>query len=469
MGSIGFIRDPVYNYIEYDKSLEKPVMDTAPMQRLRLLHQLQLSYLVYPGAEHSRFQHSIGVMHLAGLFAKSLLQGISKESIIEGYRAEELIKATRIAGLLHDIGHGPFSHAFEEAIYWTYEHSLNIKNHEEAGYNIIKNTEIKDILEENGLLDIVLQLLSNKQPEEPILKLLRKTVKEWIYPADILDFLIRDSYYTGTREYGLIDYYRLIRLSHASPFEPGNIVLELRARGALASYLRSRIAMFENVYFHPVTLVFNKAAIELLRITDDISGGIYREAINSLGKGDPTKYLSLNDYEALRLASNYRDKDKRISRLYSSIVNRKPLWKLLYEEKYVLSPINLRGPVSILFKRRTAIEFRDRIEKAVREEIIDKGLKYKEMEDFWVAINTLRPVPPLPVGKITFIDISNNITKSIDIPHLLDEDGILFKLLIRVYGPADLKKSPDRFKYVEAVRDAVKKELEPSALGEITM
>ncbi len=469
MGSIGFIRDPIYNYIEYDKAIEKPIIDSAPMQRLRHLHQLQLSFLVYPGAEHSRFQHSIGVMHLAGLFGKSLLQGISEKSVIEGYRAEDLIRATRIAGLLHDIGHGPFSHAFEEAIYWHYEDTLSIRNHEEAGYHIIRSTEISETLEKNGLLDIVLQLLSNKQPEEPILKLLRKTVKEWIYPADILDFLIRDSYYTGTREYGLIDYYRLIRLSHASPQEPGNIVLELRARGALASYLRSRIAMFENVYFHPVTLVFNKAAIELLKITDEVSGGIYREAISSLGKGSPEKYLELNDYEALKLASKYRDEDKRLEKLYTSILYRKPLWKLLYEEKYVLSPINLRGPASILFKKNTAIDFKNRIEKAIREEIIDKGLKYDDIKDFWVAINTLRPVPPLPVGRITFIDISNNIMKTCDIPRLLDEDGILFKLLIRIYGPADLKKSPDRQKYVEAVQEAVKKELEPSGLGEITM
>jgi len=115
--SWSFIRDPIYNYIDYNKEVEKKVIDSRAVQRLRWLRQLQLAHLVYPGADHSRFQHSLGVMHLSGLFSSHLASELKRYGLLNDYSVDYLVEIARLSGLLHDVGHGPFSHAFEEAIY----------------------------------------------------------------------------------------------------------------------------------------------------------------------------------------------------------------------------------------------------------------------------------------------------------------------------------------------------------------
>mgnify|MGYP000197387333 CR=1 FL=1 len=445
------IRDPVYNYIDYNKVVEKPVIDSAAVQRLRWLRQLQLANMVYPGADHSRFQHSIGVMHLAGLFAQTLVREYFNINGNPGYSFDDLVEIARIAGLLHDVGHGPFSHAFEEAIYW--QKKLPIEDHEEAGYYLVKYSEVADILEKHGILDPVLQILSNKKPNEESITLIRKTVKEWIYPADVMDFLMRDSYYTGTREYGVVDYERLIKLSHVDPGDPSSICLEEKALGALSGYLRSRIAMFENVYIHPVSAIFSYTAVLMLQLDDELTN-YYSEAIEALSQGDPSKYLRLTDYSALEHALQVAREtgNDRLRMLAESIYGRRLLWKLLYELKTTIEPRQLTSlATSILLKKSRDLV--NEIESSLKDRLEDTILsEYKE--EFWVSINTLKPTPPVPTGIIQLCSMQEGrvaSSSSLTIADFLEREGIKLKLIVRIYAPREIIGDQEKYRVAEKV------------------
>ncbi len=135
----GEITDPIHKYIRIT-DLEKKLIDTEVFQRLRKIRQLAGAHLVYPSAQHTRFEHSLGAMHLAGLAAETLLD--------KGYITyKEDVESLRIAALLHDIGHGPFSHLFEEVLR---ENESNKLTHEIIGKKIIKESIIIDILGKYG-------------------------------------------------------------------------------------------------------------------------------------------------------------------------------------------------------------------------------------------------------------------------------------------------------------------------------
>lgn len=445
--SWSIIRDPIYNYIDYNKTIEKPIIDSKPVQRMRWLRQLQLANMVYPGADHSRFQHSIGVMHLSGLFAERLVIELESLSGLGDYSRDQLIEIARLSGLLHDIGHGPFSHAFEDAIYWSMD--LPIKDHEEAAHYLIKYSNVADVLEKYGLLEPVLTILSNVKPSDPQLALIRNTVKEWIYPADVMDFLLRDSYYTGTREYGIVDYERLIKLSHVNPEDNTSLSLEEKAIGALMNYLRNRIAMFENVYIHPVSAVYTHTVVLIMKRVEEYTQK-YSSAIKSLYKGDADPYLELTDYSAIHdgLILARENNDQWLYSLVDSILSRKPLWKLLHEEKITIASRELAGLTgALLFK--WSMSLRDSIEKDLKERVEDTVLS-SYRDDFWISLSTLKPTPPVPSG---FIQLCKSVNGSIrntlklTIPELLEKEGIMLKIMIRIYVPREIAKDMNK-KYI---------------------
>ena len=134
---IGEITDPIHKNIKFTL-VEKEIIDTFVFQRLRRIRQLAGAHLVYPGALHSRFEHSLGSMFLAGLAGQTLF---SKDYFTD----QDYIQKLRIAALLHDIGHGPYSHLFEEIL------KTNDKfSHESLGHNIITKTIVSDIITKNG-------------------------------------------------------------------------------------------------------------------------------------------------------------------------------------------------------------------------------------------------------------------------------------------------------------------------------
>jgi HD superfamily phosphohydrolase len=334
---LGMIKDPLYTYIIFNKRTERPIIDSPFFQRLRYLHQLQVAHLVYPGATHSRFQHSLGAMHLAGLFSEFILLS-NKEGTQNTQEIYELVQIARIAGLLHDIGHGPYSHAFDEGVSMPNKElkAKGINNHEVVGRCLIEHSEIGEHLENLGYLDKVLQLLSDDSKSiPPELRPLRLTVKEWVYPVDIIDFLMRDSYYCGVQEYGHVDYMRLLRSTGICNIE--HLCIMKKALSSLKAFLISRFSMFENVYYHKTTRLLDWIIRESLRHASEELG--LPDILLAMMDGDFERWLALTEQsvlsEILRASavSNVSPDIKKAGKYARMFRERRIPWKLVAEKE----------------------------------------------------------------------------------------------------------------------------------------
>lgn len=217
-----FIRDSLHGNLKVDE-FEVRLIDTPQIQRLRRIKQLGFTYLVYPGANHTRFEHSIGTMHIASKLANHLGLDEYEKSMV------------RIGAVLHDAGHGPFSHVSEKVI---------PNSHEEQTIQLIKESELGDILQESFDLKEIIDIISGKSSLGQIVS--------GELDVDRMDYLLRDSYYTGVA-YGVIDVERLIY----------NMVLDehlmLKRKGVQAaeSMLLARYFMYPSVYQHHTTRIIN--------------------------------------------------------------------------------------------------------------------------------------------------------------------------------------------------------------------
>lgn len=230
MKYVGEITDPVHKYIRLTE-LEREIIDTSVFQRLRRIKQLAGAHLVYPSAQHSRFEHSLGAMYVAGLAGEHLHS-------LNAITDHECVQKLRVASLLHDIGHGPFSHLFEEVI-----KRKNKKNHELIGKEIIRKTVINDILNKHGYSSKQIGELSSGQSSSKFLN----EIMAGSLSADLMDYLPRDSLFTGT-EYGRIDYNRIINSFEI--IDGSSLGLHRSALYSFESMLISRYEMFKAVYFH---------------------------------------------------------------------------------------------------------------------------------------------------------------------------------------------------------------------------
>jgi len=291
---VGEITDPIHRYIRFTK-LEREIIDTPVFQRLRKIRQLAGAHLVYPSAQHTRFEHSLGTMHLAGLAGQTLLD--------KGYiEKKDQLEGLRLAALLHDIGHGPFSHLFEEVLIGR---GMSTSSHENMGKKIIRETIIKDKLEKYGYNSDSICNLSFG--ESPII--FYNEIIAGGLSSDIMDYLPRDSFFTGV-EYGKIDYYRLI--SSFEVLSNGHLGINKSAINSLESMLISRFQMFKAVYFHKTVRSAEVMLLHSLLLADrqlNFSGLSVDEYIEYTDDKTIDIILSLkNNDRAVKLAKDYKNR-----------------------------------------------------------------------------------------------------------------------------------------------------------------
>ncbi|MDN5309348.1 MAG: uncharacterized protein PWP14_742 [Methanolobus sp.] len=261
------IRDPIHGYIELD-ALTLALIDSSPMQRLRRISQLGLSNLVYPGANHTRFEHSLGVMHLAGMLTTRI-------DTVSGDEKEEL----RVAALLHDLGHGPFSHVTEGLVkHYTRQGHEDIRE-------ILRKGELAEILADHGINPARIE--KHIKGETDFGKILNSEID-----VDKMDYLVRDSHYTGVA-FGLVDHARLI---NEMQFYENKLVVATGGVKAAESLLVSRFLMHPSVYYHHVSRI---AETMFVRAVEDL---IQQDAL------DPFELRMMDDsniFEKIRNSGGY--------------------------------------------------------------------------------------------------------------------------------------------------------------------
>jgi len=299
MKFVGEIADPIHKYIRFTE-LEKKIIDSKVFQRLRRIKQLAGAHLVYPAAQHSRFEHSLGTMHLAGLAGEHLF------SI--GVLDKESIQQLRVAALLHDIGHGPFSHLFEEALKVT-----SNKNHESIGAEIICKTELSDILSSFGYSPSVISEISIGNSKVKF----KNEIISGSLSSDLMDYLPRDGFFTGV-EYGKVDYNRIINSFRVTNND--SLALDISSFYSFESMIISRYEMFRAVYFHKTV---RSAEVMLLH------SFLLSSEILNLSKISLTDYLKLTDDSILWKISSSPN-NEMAKEMISKYLERK-LLKCVYE------------------------------------------------------------------------------------------------------------------------------------------
>ena len=305
------IRDPVHGYIRITET-ERDVIDTPFVQRLRRIHQLAGAYLVYPGAVHTRFDHVTGAMHVAGQIADALSLWVDL--------TPDQIQEIRLAALLHDVGHGPFSHTFEEVLA-----EKTTTTHEDISQRIIAETSIRDVLNRHGFSPKKMSDFAvGKQSTKP--QFMNEIIAGGL-SADIMDYLLRDSYFTGV-EYGKVDVQRVIDSLRVADKQ---LALDNAGLYAFEALLLARYEMFKAVYFHRTV-----RAAELMLVN---SMKLAESALHLTDLSDINEYLEMTDErvlhdlvslgptdsklrEAKQLATGFRDR-RLVKCVFEQLVQRK--------------------------------------------------------------------------------------------------------------------------------------------------
>ena len=256
INKLKIINDPVYGFITIPSDLIFDLIEHPYFQRLRRITQMGMSYLVYPGAQHTRFHHALGAMFL-------MQRAVQVLKFKEVPISEEEEEALYIAILLHDIGHGPFSHAMEESI-------VNDISHEQLSLVFMNSLNSKF----GGKLDLSIKIFKNEYHRRFMHQLISGQLD-----MDRLDYLRRDSFYTGVSE-GIINSERLIAMLNV---HDDSLVVEEKGIYSVEKFIIARRLMYWQVYLHKTGLVAEQLLVRLLKRAKELSmGGIQLPGSDSL-------------------------------------------------------------------------------------------------------------------------------------------------------------------------------------------
>lgn len=322
---VKIVNDPVYGFIRFPEPEIIKVIDHPWFQRLRNIKQMGLAHLVYPGAEHTRFAHSLGACHLMGKALDEL-----KTKDIHPDKDECL--AARMAALLHDVGHGPFSHSLE--------HLLTGVSHETLSRLIMQRMDV----EMGGLLQKAIQVFDHSYPSKYLHQLVSSQLD-----VDRMDYLNRDSFYTGVSE-GVIGYDRILQMLTVHDNE---LMVEEKGVYSVEKFIIARRLMYWQVYLHKTVLGAESLLINIIKrakqltakgenlfATPALNYFLCRDLSESDYYTDPThleQFCKLDDNDVIVSIKVWQThKDKVLSTLCQMLILRK-LYKVLFSSESLAS------------------------------------------------------------------------------------------------------------------------------------
>ncbi len=312
------INDPVYGFITIDDPLILDIISHPVYQRLRNIHQMAFAHLVYPGAVHSRLHHSLGAYHLMCIALAEL-----KNNGIDVTEEEE--RGAKVAILLHDAGHGPFSHALEEEL-------IRDVSHETISLLLMQQLN----REFGGKLETAIAIFTGQHPKHFLSQLVSGQLD-----VDRMDYLNRDSFFTGVAE-GVIGYDRILKMLAV---KDGNLVVEEKAIYSIEKFLVSRRLMYWQVYLHKTVLCAEKMLQKVLQRAVEVKAKAPSPFLNVfLEGGDKMKsgttewlfeFCQLDDHDVMGAVKFWQlHEDKILSSLCRSLVERKLLKVKLQAEPF---------------------------------------------------------------------------------------------------------------------------------------
>lgn len=367
------IRDPIHECITCNEA-EKALINSPLVQRLKWVAQLSMVNQVYNGGVHSRFSHSLGVMKIAGDYATHLFSPLH----LQNDQKQHLIQLARVAGLLHDICHGPFSHAFDHVVYKRI-YGVDDGGHDIHRLKLVKCDLLRPYIEKCGidpgeLVEIWGGDMSRTGVDNnlgqyyPIIR----NIVEGPLGADRMDFTQRDAYYTGMQHLGTVPQFRIIKNSKIVEIEDvPRLTYSSKCIKDIIRTLDGRLNLYEEVYFHRTSM---SATILVEMMMEELC-----DEFDLVGMTlDPNKFLTLNDHRMFSMV--FESKNAKVKELYDMLMNRN--LPILVEERQMSFDIQPR--VGVGFTTSTATPDLNKDNHVVVKTRAISGISAKKFDEYGI-------------------------------------------------------------------------------------